>query len=73
MIGYPQLDILQRELSSAGFPLLGKLTPSVSWYIRTDDKYTSPSSIEELRQHNQIRAQEVQRSTGRRSSRIHVR
>ena len=33
-------------LPAAGFP------PGVSWYIRTDDKYTSPSSIEELRQHN---------------------
>ena len=51
MIGYPQLDILRRELSS-DFPLLGKLTPGVSWYIRTDDKYTSPSSIDELRQRN---------------------
>ena len=51
MIGYPQIDILRRELSS-GFPLLGKLTPGVNWYIRTDDKYTSPSSIDELRRHN---------------------
>ena len=51
MIGYPQIDILRRELSS-GFPLLGKLTLGINWYIRTDDKYISPSSIDELRQHN---------------------
>ena len=51
MIGYPQVDILRQELSG-GFPLLGKLTPGVSWYIRADDKYASPSSVEELRQHD---------------------
>ena len=55
MIGYPQIniqiDILRRELSS-GFPFLCKLTTGVNWYIRTDDKYTSPSSIDELHRHN---------------------
>ena len=51
-IHYPHTSQLQSELSH-GFSLLGHLHPGVNWHVRTDTKYTNPSSIEDLRQHNQ--------------------
>ena len=50
-IHYPHTHILQRELSS-GFPLLGQLQPGLEWHIRSDNKYTEPQSIEDLRTFN---------------------
>ena len=52
-IHYPHTHthILQRELSS-GFPLLGQLQPGLQWHIRSDNKYTEPQSIEDLRTFN---------------------
>ncbi len=51
-IHYPHTDQLQFELSQ-GFPLLGALHPGLNWHVRTDQKYTTPTSIDNLRQHNQ--------------------
>ena len=50
-IQYPHTQQLQQELSQ-GFTLLGHLHPGLNWHVRTDSKYTSPTSIETLRQHN---------------------
>ena len=51
-IQYPHTEQLQFELSQ-GFPLLGALHPGLNWHVRTDQKYTTPTSIDQLRQHNQ--------------------
>ena len=48
---YPHLEQLYTELSQ-GFKLLGHLHPSLNWHVRTDQKYTEPISIAELRAHN---------------------
>ena len=50
-IQYPHTNILQKELSS-GFPLLGPLQPGLEWHIRSDNKYTEPHSIDDLRSFN---------------------
>ena len=50
-IQYPHTQQLQQELSQ-GFTLLGHLHPGLNWHVRTDSKYTCPTSIETLRQHN---------------------
>ena len=49
---YPHTKQLQSELSQ-GFQLIGALHPGLNWHVRTDQKYTTPTSLEELRQHNQ--------------------
>ena len=51
-MNYPHTQQLQRELSN-GFPLLGNLQPGLNRYVRTDNKYTQPTSIDELRTYNQ--------------------
>ena len=50
-IQYPHTRQLQQELSQ-GFALLGNLHPGLNWHVRTDSKYTCPTSIETLRQNN---------------------
>ena len=50
-IHYPHTKQLQQELSQ-GFSLLGNLHPGLNWHVRADSKYTCPTSIETLRQHN---------------------
>ena len=50
-IQYPHTRQLQQELSQ-GFTLLGNLHPGLNWHVRTDSKYTCPTSIETLRQNN---------------------
>ena len=48
---YPHTTQLQAELSH-GFQLIGALHPGLNWHVRTDQKYTTPTSLDELRQHN---------------------
>ena len=48
---YPHTTQLQAELSH-GFQLIGALHPGLNWHVRTDQKYTAPTSLDELRQHN---------------------
>jgi len=52
-IHYPHTKQLQQELSQ-GFSLLGNLHPGLNWHVRTGSKYTCPTSIETLRQHNRV-------------------
>lgn len=50
-IKYPHTNQLQQELSH-GFALLGNLHPGLIWHVRTDNKYTTPTSIAHLRDYN---------------------
>ena len=43
--------ILRQELSD-GFPLLGQLQPGLQWHVRSDNKYTEPQSVDDLRTFN---------------------
>ena len=51
LIEYPHAEQFNIELSK-GFALLGSLHPGLNWHVRTDTKYTTPSSIDELHQYN---------------------
>ena len=50
-IQYPHTHILRQELSD-GFPLLGQLQPGLQWHVRSDNKYTEPQSVDDLRTFN---------------------
>ena len=43
---------LPTHYTTTGLQLIGALHPGLNWHVRTDQKYTAPTSLDELRQHN---------------------